>query len=349
MLLFILCTEKNRVISVTAAHYTELRRGPVRDAINIINNDPYYKERIPKITQNGCYCPSTNSTLEFVAFPNAETAKGGKRDYLFVNEATGLDYEVFFELQMRTKIRTWVDFNPSSRFWCHKYFLDNPVAEWIYSTHWANKYLPDKIHRELENLVNIDENKYNVYCLGKCGKTEDLVYQNWSLTLDLPEDYKWRIFGLDFGFSNDPTAIVEVRFSEGKFFLKEWLYEKGFTNFDIAKFLKENKLDKQEIICDSAEMKSIEELKRLGIYLAKPAKKGPGSINTGIDLLKSYKMLVTRDSENLQTELLHYSYKKDNSGQLTNCPIDRYNHLLDCTRYCISYKMPKESSIRTSL
>lgn len=326
MLLFRLISEPNRIISVVANHYTELRRGPVRDAMNIINSNELYKTYIPKITQNGCYCPSTNSIMEFVAFPTSETAKSGKRDYLFINEATGIDYEIFSELQMRTKIRTWIDFNPTSQFWAHKYYLNNPDAEWIYSTHKANNFIPEKIHQEIENLKITNPEKYEVYGLGKCGKTEGLILQNWSLCEVLPEDFKWEVLGLDFGFTSDPTAITHIRYSDGQLWVKEVCYQRNMLNKDIADLIKKLGLQNLELICDSAEPKSIEELKRQGLYRARGAVKGKDSILSGLDTLKSLHINITRDSENLQNEFFKYKWKKDNLGNWTNTPEDKWNH-----------------------
>ena len=350
VLMLIMCTEPNRVISVVAAHYPNIVRGVYRDASSIWSSTPFFKAMIPDgITRNGCRCPATGSAMEFVAFASAEMARGGKRDYLMLDEANTIPYEIFIELQMRTKVRTWLTWNPTSTFYANTLYENNPKAEWIFSTHKANRFLPQKVHDELEGLKNTNPEKYRVYCLGKRGKVEGLVYTDWSLTDELPESFRWQCVGLDFGFTNDPTAIVLVRYVNGQLWVKEVCYQRNLTNPDIAEILKSNGLDGLEVVCDSAEQKSIEELRRNGILYARGAVKGPGSINSGVDLVRSLHINVTRDSSDMQDELMHYSWKKDSLGHFTNTPEDRYNHLSDALRYCVMYKMPRSGSGKSIL
>lgn len=349
MLLFRLITETNIVISVVASNYPCLYRDAVRQTISIWANSDLYKQYIPKVTRYGATCSKTNSVLEFVAFPTVESAKGSKRDYLFCDEITNIPEPIFFELQMRTRIRTWVAFNPTARFWCHNLYEDNPSAEWIFSTHKANKYLPEKMHNDIERLKETNPERYRVYGLGCCGKVDGLCITDWGLVNGLPTDYKWKLYGLDWGFATDPTAITEMRYADGQLHIKEWLYQKGMTNFDIAEFIKANKLTDADIICDSAEPKSIEELRRLGIYNAKPSIKGPDSIKYGIDLLQSYHLCITRDSINLQDELLHYSYQQDKLGNFTAKPIDAWCHCIDNLRYQLAYKQQHSGTRRSAL
>lgn len=337
LLMFKACTEKNVVITCCCSTYPQIWRGIMRDALSIWNSTPFFKELIPNINKNGFTVPSTGSTLEFSAYPTRESAKSGKRDYLFCDEITNLPEEIYFELELRTKKQTFCAWNPNTRFWVHKLYegKKEPECKWLYTTYKANPYCDDKIIKALEDLKFTDENKYKVYCLGECGATEGTVITNWSILEDedFPAEYKWRAIGLDFGW-NDPTAITDVRFSNGAYYVKELKYE-GMDNLEIADFLRTLNLGNTKVICDSAEPRAINELKKLGIWQAEAATKGPDSIRIGIDAIKRYHLYTTKDSQCLQTELLKYSYKQDAMGHYTNQPIDGYNHLIDSLRYAI--------------
>lgn len=348
VLLFLMCTEKGLSITVTTNNYPHLRRGPLKDLKSIWSNDPLYQKMISVPNQNGCKCDVTGSVLEFACFPTIETAKGPKRDILYIDEATSIPYEIAFELIARTKKTIYFSWNPSARFWMNDKYEGHPQAKWIYSTHRANQFLPQSIHDELEALKDKDPYRYRVYCLGMTGQVDGLVYTNWQQINELPplEECKWRTFGLDYGFQNDPTTLVEVRYAHGELFLKEHIYKTGMTNMDITDTIKTFGFQNELIVADSAEMKSIEEMRRLGIINIKPAIKGPGSIMQGISLVQSMKLNVTMDSTNLKTELMNYMWDTDALGHSINKPIDKWNHCMDALRYAVSYKMerPKTKS-----
>lgn len=337
LLLFKLCTEKNIVITCACSTYPQIWRGIYRDATNIINTIPFFKAMIPDINKNGCTCPATGSILEFSAYPTRESAKAGKRDYLFADELSNWNEEIFFELELRTKKQSFCAWNPNTKFWVHRLYegRDENEAKWFYTTYKANPYCDKKIIESLENLKYTDENKYKVYCLGICGATEGTIFTDWSIISDedMPTEYKWRAIGLDFGW-NDPTAILDVRFSNGSYYVKELKYE-GMDNLEIAEFLKSLNLKDDRVICDSAEPRAINELKKLGVWQVQPAAKGQGSIKLGIDAINRYHTFVTKSSQNLQTELLKYSYKQDALGHYTSEPGEKFNHLCDAYRYAV--------------
>lgn len=347
MLLYRMCTEKNLVITVTSPNFPHLRRGPIRDVTTIVYNDELYRNLIGEVNQNGCKCETTNSVMEFATFPSVEVSKGSKRDILYVDECTGVPYEVFWELAIRSKKNVIVSYNPSARFYIHDKFEGRSDAKWIFSTHKANKFIPDSIHEELDSLQFKDPWRWHVYCLGECGKTEGCVYENWIQNEEWPETYQWRVFGLDFGFVNSYTALVEIRYVNGELYLKEWLYQRNLTNQEIAKKITDLGFDGEFVICDSAELKSIEELKRAKIVNAKPAQKGPGSVIAGIDLLKSMKLNIQPESEHIKSDLLNYKWKEDNLGHFSNTPDkEKYDpHTLDAVRYAVYYKFVKPKNI----
>lgn len=341
-LMYICCTKQNVVITITGPNFPALMRGAVRDCMSIWGKDEFYKKMLSQPNQNGCRCPATNSVIEFATFYNVEVSKGSKRDYLFINECTAVPYEISWELMARTKQNVILDFNPTSRFWVHEKFEGRNDAKWIFSTHKANHFIPESIHRELEALKDTDPERYKVYCLGQCGKTDGLIYQNWVQCSELPETYSRRIFGLDFGFTNDPTTLIEIRYVNGELYAKEHIYKTGLTNQDIAKIIKDLGFAGETIICDSAEKKSVEELRRAGIINAKPCVKGPGSINQGIQLVKSMKLNITADSLNTKVELMNYRWATDLLGKFGTKPLDNhFDHCLDALRYGVQYMFNK--------
>lgn len=351
VLLYRMCTEKGLVITVTGPNFPSLKRGPMRDIQSIWSNDPLYKKMITQPNQNGCKCAATGSVLEFCVFYNIEVAKGAKRDLLFINEVTAMPEAIAFELFARTRKNVIVDFNPTNRFYIHERFEGHKNARFIYSTHRANKFLPESVHEEIESWKVSDPERYKVYGLGMCGKTEGCIYTKWCQVDDLPplDECKWRAFGLDWGFTCDSTALVEVRYSGGELYLKEHIYKTGMTNQDITREIKRLGFQNELIVADCAEMKSIQELVREGILNVKPCVKGPGSILNGISLVQSMKLNVTKDSNNIKSELLNYKWDTDALGHFSNKPIDKWNHCADCIRYCVSYKFERPGKTRSTL
>lgn len=347
LLLYICATEKNKVITITGPNFPALNRGAVRDCMSVWAGSELYKKLISRPNQNGCKCETTNSVIEFAVFYNREVSKGAKRDILFINEATAMDYEIAFELMSRTKENVFIDFNPNARYWAHEKFEGDINATWIYSTHKANHFLPQSMHDEIEKMKDTDPERYRVYGLGECGQVEGCIFTNWAQVDDVPNEYSNRIIGLDFGFTNDPTAIVDIRYVDGQLWLKELCYKQGLTNFEIAEILKPIKDVK--IVCDSAEKKSIEELRRLGIYNAIAVEKGPGSVMAGIELVKSFKINVEKNSNNIKSEFLNYKWQVDNLGHFCNKPQDKNNHACDAISYGVRTMFEKGFKNKLSL
>lgn len=348
VLLYRIVTERNLSVTVTTNNYPHLTRGPIKDCKDIWANDPLYRKMVSAPNQLGCKCAATNSYIEFACFPTVESAKGPKREVLYIDESTSIPWEIAFELIARTKKTVYFAWNPSSRHWVNEKYEGMPNAKWIYSTHRNNHFIPQSIHDELEGLKSTDPYRYRVYCLGCTGQIDGLVYTNWTqIDNALPADYKWRVFGLDFGFTNDPTALLEIRYVNGELYLKEHIYKTKMTNQDISDEIKRLGFQHELIVADSSEMKSIEEIKRSDILNVVPIRKSPGSILAGISLVQSLKLNVTQDSHNMKTELMNYKWKTDALGHDTNVPIDKFNHLCDCLRYAVSYKFERPKTRST--
>ena len=313
--------------------FPSLKKSVYRDFITILESMGMYSEELHNKSNHTIHVG--DSLFEFISIDKAEKYRGAKRDFLYLNEANEFTFEDVFQLQIRTGKQIYIDFNPSDESsWIYD-LCDRRKEEvnFIKSTYLDNPFLEDVLVNEIERLKDTDDEYWSVYGLGERGKSRDLVYKYEEVD-DIPvNDAELIGIGLDWGFSNDPTAAVEVWRQGNTIYLNELLYKRGLTNSDIYEELKAIGVDKHiDIVGDSSEPKSIEELRRYG-YRIQPAKKGPDSILNGIDILKRHKICVTSESLNLITELKRYKWVKDINGNLLNRPIDHYNHALDAIRY----------------
>lgn len=345
--LFTLASYNKLTITITGQDRPNLMVGPYRDAQEIVANDPFLQKRITDLNKaRMTYTFITGAIIEFDSRSDQQDAKQGKRDILFANEANGISYEVFEEMNMRTSLLSIIDFNPTAQFWAHEKLLINPDTIWINTTFLDNPFIKDSVRQGIlayeptpENIKRGTANTYRwkVYGLGEIGKLEGLVFPDWKITNEFPAEYKWRVFGLDFGFTNDPTALIEIRYAHGNLYFKQHIYETMLTNPDIAEKIKRLEI-KDEIIADSAEPKSIQELNNMGLNV-KGAVKGADSINQGIDAIKRYNLYIDSQSKQLIEEFSSYCWKKDKDGKSLNRPVDKYNHGIDALRYALSHKL----------
>jgi phage terminase large subunit len=341
-----LCTlacYNNLTISVIAQDIPNLKVGAYRDVKDIIAQDPFFQQEILSHNQTDrIFTFRSGSVIEFGSRSDPQDAKSGKRDILFMNEANGVSYEIFEELQVRTSRLVIIDFNPTAEFWAHERLLLNPSTWWVNTTFRDNPYIKDSVRDKIlsyeptpDNIKRGTANEYRwkVYGLGEVGRLEGLVFPDFTIEPVWPDDFKWNVFGMDFGYSNDPTTLIEARLYAGRLYIKQHIYEKGLTNPDISDRLTEIGHDPNNVIfADSSEPKSIEELNRLGWWL-KPAPKGPDSIMNGIDNIKRYPVVLHAGSKDLVDEFNSYTWKKDRNGKAMNVPIDGFNHAIDALRY----------------
>ena len=321
----------DKTITIVRKTFPAVRGTVMRDFFDILKTyGLYYEELHSKSTHE--YILNGNR-IEFISLDQPTKIRGRKRDLLFINEANELNFEDWQQLIFRTTERIIIDFNPSEEFhWIYDKVLTRDDVDFFQTTYKDNPFLSKVIVDEIERLKDIDENYWRVYGLGERGKSRSLVY-NFSTTKEIPEGAKLIGKGLDFGYSNDSTALVETFILGDDMYVRELLYRTGMTNQDIAKEFERIGIDRRdEIWCDSAEPKSIEEIHRMG-WNVKPTQKG--AINIGIDMIRRYKLIATDGSINLIKELRNYKYIEDKNGQLTNKPIDAFNHTLDALRYSI--------------
>jgi len=273
--------------------------------------------------------------VEFIGADDEQKLRGAKRNILYCNEANELEYkQEFFQLLMRTENKIFLDFNPDDeQIWINQELEIKRAAEVgdvevIVSNYKNNAFLPKSLIKEIEYLKETDKEFWKIYGLGEYGNISGLVYENVKYVDSMP-DCKLVAYGLDFGYSIDPSACVAVYRRDDELYLKEIIYERELTNQDLAERLRPI-INRDEVICDSAEPKSIEEIYRLGLN-AKPATKGRDSILNGIDILKRFKINVV-SSSNLRKEFRTYKWATDKNGNSLQKPIGA-DHLLDALRY----------------
>ena len=331
------------IITVVGQDIPNLKVGALRDAIDIHNGDEAIKQQVTFYNRSDRVFSFLNgSIMEFNSYDNDQDAKSGKRDYLFVNEANGIPYNIYEQLSLRTRKQVYIDYNPDTSFWVHDKVIPIPSTELIISDHRHNPFLSDKIREKIEALKSKDLDLWKVYARGITGRIEGLIFKKWYVLNESFEDKKIIGYGIDFGFSNDPSTLIEVRMQDGELYVQELIYETGLTNQDISSRMDALNVSRGAlIVADSAEPKSIEELRRLR-WTIDGVKKGKDSVMFGINLLKGYAINVHSSSKNLIKELEQYKWKVNKNGDSLNVPIDEYNHAIDALRYLIMHKFSKK-------
>jgi phage terminase large subunit len=333
------------VISIVRKSLPSLRISVMRDFLDILKQLDLYNAEKHNKTENTYLL--NNTLIEFFSIDDAQKRRGTKRDILFVNEVNELTWEDFFQLNIRTTQQVFMDFNPSETFWYNDQIQNRDDVTIIHSTYKDNPYLNEEQVNEIERLQFTDKQYYQIYALGEFAGHVDLIYTYIPVD-DIPTfGAKLVALGLDWGYSNDPTALLEVWIWNDALYFNELLYERSLTNQDIINKLNELGVDRYvEIIADSAEPKSIEEIRRAGFNI-KPATKGPDSVMNGIDILKRHRIHVTKQSTNIIKELNGYKWVTDKDGNKLNKPIDMFNHALDAARYVALNKITKSKAPAT--
>lgn len=335
-----LISEPNIVITVVSESIPALKAGALRDALDIYNNSEILKHYVPEYNRTDRIFTATNgSVMEFKSYETTHGAKQGKRDYLFINEAQPISYDIFNELYIRTKRQTFIDYNPNAEFWVHEKILPDPSynAKLFISDHRHNPFVPQKIRDKIESLRYKDMELFKVYARGMTGKIEGLVFRNFDIVEEIPLGAELIGIGMDFGFTNDPTTAIKVLRFNGEIYIHELVYETGLTNSDLAGRLRNVGVDgSMSIVADSADPKSIEDLSRMGFRI-EGATKGADSIRNSISTLKEFKLNITRSSVNTIKEFRSYKWVDGKP----NVPIDAFNHSIDAIRYVALNKINK--------
>ncbi|MCI6672416.1 MAG: terminase large subunit [Prevotellaceae bacterium] len=339
VLIYFALVDAGCVITVVGQDLPNLKVGALRDTKTIIGGSEWLLKFF-KFNESGHFAVGRNgSVIEFKSYKDEQDAKNGKRDYLFLNEANGIGYDVYWQLSIRTRKKIYIDYNPSERFWVHNEVKGSEGTSFIISDHRGNPFLSEEEHARIEAIS--DRELWKVYARGLTGKLSGVIFPNFNIVDDLPPRDSWKLhgYGLDFGFTNDPTALTHNVIAHGELWTDLLIYETGLTNPMIAEKAKELGITRaDQIIADSAEPKSIKEIYNAGLWII-PTVKGSDSIGVGIDILRRYKWNVTRRSFGLIEELQAYKWKKDRDGKETNTPIDAFNHAIDATRYFALMKL----------
>jgi phage terminase large subunit len=320
-------------ISVVAESIPHLRRGALKDFLSMMKSGfRYVDKRFNKSLLR--YDFDNGSYIEFFSADDSSKLRGARRDILYINECNNIEFEAYNELAIRTKREIYLDFNPANEFWVHTELKNEPDTDFVVLTYKDNEALDKGIVREIEKnrLKGLTSsywaNWWNVYGLGEMGSLQGVVFSNWKQIDTIPTEARLLGYGVDFGYTADPTSIIEVYTYNGQRILNEICYQTGLVNTEIAKKLQKNII----AYADSAEPKSIEEIRRTG-QLIKGVTKGLDSVNFGIQIMQSQEYLVTSQSTNLIKELRSYCWDKDRSGKQINKPIANYNHAIDAVRY----------------
>ncbi|WAX17420.1 terminase large subunit [Parabacteroides phage PM116P2] len=337
-------SQNPKLISCVGATLPMVKRGMLRDFRSMLLGENEWDENRYNKSE-GTYSYENGSMIEFFGVDNAGKVHGPARDILFINEAQGIPREIFRQLDIRTREKVFIDYNPVRKFWGETEFAGDRYAL-IHSTYKDNPYLTKEQVYSIEQNQK-DENWWRVYGEGLTGGVEGNVYPEYEVIEFMPDNITGGCLGLDFGFVNDPTAIVDVRFEGYNLYVDLLCYEKGLLNSHIADYYNANILDRRIMVCDSAEQKSIAELNKHRVK-AVPCIKGRGSIKAGIAQVKQFRLHVTKRSAALLDELDNYKWIKDEATDtFTNEPIDAYNHALDAVRYAVDYLVrryrPKQS------
>lgn len=321
-------------ISVVRATLPALRGSVLVDFREILSRMGLYDERSFN-KSDLTYHLTNGSWFEFFSTDSEQKLRGRKRDMLFVNEANELSYLEWQQLRMRTSGIAVLDYNPSfsDDHWLVELNNDPRTYHFI-TTYRDNPFLEQSIIDELESLRTKNKTLWQVYGLGQRAMIEGLVFPEIETVDTIPETVRRRWLGIDFGYSNDPTAIVLVACDGEALYLDEVCYSTEMLSSDIIREIKFASLDRLKCIADSADPRLIKEIYRAGIDIH-AVRKFPGSIDAGLSKMKQYRIRVTRRSTNIAKELRNYSYRQDSAGRFINTPIDLYNHSIDAARYVV--------------
>lgn len=337
--------EKPTLTSIVSESFPHLKRGAIKDFLNIMQEHNYFKDVLWNKTDY-TYTFETGSKIEFFSADQPGKVRGPRRDRLFINEANNVPYETFDQLEVRTKEFVFLDWNPTNEFWFYDKVANRNDVEHITLTYKDNEALDAAI---VESIEQRKENKgwWKVYGEGQLGEVEGKIYRDWQIVDEIDHHARFERYGLDFGYSNDPSSIVAIYYFNGGYILDEICYQKGLSNRKIADIL----LNQPQgiVIADSAEPKSIDEIKSYGITIL-PAEKGPDSVRSGIQLVQEQRISVTKRSVNIIKEYRNYLWETDKDGKILNVPEHEYSHSMDAVRYALTsiIKKPKFKQVASA-
>jgi len=330
---------RGKEISVVSESIPHLRRGALKDFLSILKGlNRYSDSQYNKSTLK--YTFSNGSYIEFFSTDQPDKLRGARRTDLYINECNNVPFDAYTQLATRTSGTIWLDYNPSNLFWVDKELVGQPDTDYITLTYKDNNALPESIVKEIEKAKEKAKtstywaNWWRVYGLGETGSLEGVCIPDWKEIDNLPEDSRLLAYGMDFGYSVDPTTLIALYKWNDSYIFDEVLYKKGMLNRDISRFLSEQDI-RENIVADSAEPKSIAELQGYGhsIY---GVSKGRDSIVYGLNLINQNEIYVTARSKNLKRELQGYVWAKDKEGNTLQKPTGAHPDCIDAARYVLT-------------
>ena len=331
--------EQGKVYTICRKTLPALKGTAYRDVMSILEQHNLYNP--DNHNKSELTYRLNNNDIEFISVDMPQKIRGRKRHILWLNEANEFSFEDWVQLSLRTTENIYLDFNPSDPYsWIYDNVMNREDCTFIKSTYLDNPFLPKETIKEIERLRDLDSNYWKIYGLGDMAQPTETIFRQFEIANNVPSEASLIAIGMDFGYSNDPTAIAEVFKLNDNLYINELIYSKGLTNQDIAEKLRELNITRQtEIIADSAEPKSIEELYRQGFNI-KGAKKGADSINMGIDILRRFKIHITKNSINTLNEFKFYKWLTDKNGHIVNKPAtNQQDHIIDAVRYTALNKL----------
>lgn len=317
--------------SIVSESFPHLKRGAIKDFLDILSTHGYFQDDRWNKT-DATYTFETGSKIEFFSADQPGKVRGPRRDRLFMNEANNMPYETFDQLEVRTKEFVLIDFNPTNEFWVFDEILPKrDDVEHLILTYKDNEALDEAIVKSIEQRKN-RAGWWQVYGMGQLGEVEGKIYKEWQIVEDIPHEARLERYGLDFGYSNDPSVIIAVYYYNGGFILDELTFRKGLSNKQLADTILNSK--DALVIADSAEPKSIDEIKSYGVEIL-PTKKGKDSVVHGIQLVQRQRISMTKRSVNLIKEYRNYLWLTDKNGKILNEPEHTFSHSMDAVRYAI--------------
>lgn len=330
-------TQKNELISVVSESFPHLKRGAIRDFLNIMEQHQYFKPKRWNKTDYTYTFPS-KSKIEFFSADQPGKVRGPRRQVLFLNEANNISYETYTQLEVRTSKIIWLDWNPVSEFWWYTDLSPMVDHDFVTLTYKDNEGLNDNIVKAIESRKG-NKNWWRVYGLGLLGEVEGRIYTGWKVVDEIPHEARLERYGLDFGYSRDFTAAVAIHKYNDGYILDEVLFKKGFSNQKIAAVF--NNLPSTLVMADSAEPKSIDEIGSHGVSIM-GVMKGKDSVNHGIQWVQEQRISMTKRSINLIKAYRNYMWMTDKDGTIINKPDHAFSDLMDAVRYGFEGLRPRD-------
>jgi len=325
--------------SITSESVPHLKRGAIRDFLNIMQSHNYYKDDSWN-RSDFTYTFETGSKIEFFSLDMPHKVRGPRRDRLFVNELNNIPKETFEQLEVRTKDVIWGDWNPTREFWFYTDYKDKPNVDFIILTYKDNEALDPNIVASIESRKD-NKSWWTVYGEGQLGEVEGKIYKGWKLDVDLPHEARLERRGLDFGYAQDPACLVDIYSYNGGYIIDELIHRIGMKNRQIADTLMNQPDPNVMCVADSAEPKSIDEMTEYGCNVV-GANKGQGSVSQGIQWVQGQQISVTKRSHNVRKSYQNYMWKTDREGNILNVPDHYMSDAMDAIRYGLETFKPRE-------